>query len=188
MGFEVTKAQARARTFNFFQILFFFFSPLSPQILFLMVALKCFNLPCSPPPNRGSKKERIQEKVDLLEKFFEQLPSVLYEYQQFSSQVSRQRQLDSLANTSQIHQQSSSVVRLATVVTGPSRDSQASAGGTNRNSRSSQLCLSQGSEDQQRLETKDFRSKLLEPVSICCLEKMLSWDQSGCGWRIVQEL
>jgi hypothetical protein len=49
-------------------------------------------------------------------------------------------------------------IRLATVVTRPSRDRPQpwlrSAGGTNRNTRrSSQLCFSQGSEDQQRWET-----------------------------------
>ena len=32
------------------------------QNLFLMMVLKCFNLPSSPPPTRGSGKERIQGK------------------------------------------------------------------------------------------------------------------------------
>jgi hypothetical protein len=27
-----------------------------------MMDLKCFNLPCSPPPTRGSEKERIREE------------------------------------------------------------------------------------------------------------------------------
>lgn len=45
-------------------------------------------------------------------------------------------------------------VHLATAVTRPSRDSQASASApVSRNSSSSQLCFSQGSEDQRRLKT-----------------------------------
>ena len=35
-----------------------------------MMALKCFNLPFSPPPTRGSEKERIQGKWTCLERFF----------------------------------------------------------------------------------------------------------------------
>ena len=39
------------------------------QILFLMVVLKHFNLPCSPPPTRGSRKERMGEgEVDQFRK------------------------------------------------------------------------------------------------------------------------
>jgi hypothetical protein len=37
------------------------------QTLFLMMVLKCFNLPSSPPPTRGSGKERIQGKWTCLE-------------------------------------------------------------------------------------------------------------------------
>ena len=37
------------------------------QTLFLMMVLKCLILPCSPPPNRGSGKERIRGKWTCLE-------------------------------------------------------------------------------------------------------------------------
>jgi hypothetical protein len=38
------------------------------QILLLMMVLKCFNIPCSPPPTRGSGEERLWEKWDLFTK------------------------------------------------------------------------------------------------------------------------
>jgi len=80
------------------------------QALFLMMFLKCFSLPCSPPPTRGSGKERIRVAVHPFRNgSLEQLPSVLSGNWQFSSQVSRRQQHDPLANTSQKHQQSSSV-------------------------------------------------------------------------------
>jgi len=47
------------------------------QTLFIMLVLKYFNLPCSPPPTRGSGKERIRGKWTCLESSLEQLPSVL---------------------------------------------------------------------------------------------------------------
>jgi hypothetical protein len=63
-------------------------------------------------------------------------------------------------------------VGLATAVTRPSRDSQASAllwssGGTSRNVRSSQLCLSQGSKDQQGQEIHKHctASSIIKPSS-----------------------
>jgi hypothetical protein len=68
-----------------------------------MVVLKHFNFPASPPlPNKGMKKERIQGKWTCLERFFEATPVCV----QFTGQ---QWQLDPLANTSWIHQQSSLV-------------------------------------------------------------------------------
>jgi hypothetical protein len=42
--------------------------------LFLMMVLKHFNIPCSPPPTRGSGKERIQGKWTCLERFFGATP------------------------------------------------------------------------------------------------------------------
>ena len=71
----------------------------------LMKVLKHCNLPFSPPPTRGSGREKIQEKWTCLEKiFWKQLPSLLSGNQQFSSQ------LDPFANTSQIYQKPCSVV------------------------------------------------------------------------------
>jgi hypothetical protein len=40
------------------------------QILFLTMVLKCFNLPWSPPPSRGSGKGRLWGKWTYLERFF----------------------------------------------------------------------------------------------------------------------
>ena len=82
------------------------------QTLFLMMVLKCFNLPDSLPSTKGSGKERIQgwgRSEPVQKGSLEQVPSVLSRNQQFTSQVSRQQQHDPLANTSQIHQHSSSV-------------------------------------------------------------------------------
>jgi hypothetical protein len=45
------------------------------QTLFSMMILKHFNLPYSPPPTRGSGKERIQEKWTCLERFFGATPA-----------------------------------------------------------------------------------------------------------------
>ena len=56
-----------------------------------MMVFKCFNFPFSPPPTRGKERKDMAE-VDLFS-------SVLFGNQQFSSQVSRQQQLDPLANT-----------------------------------------------------------------------------------------
>jgi hypothetical protein len=39
-----------------------------------MMVLKCFNLPCNPPPTKGSGKERIQGKWTGLERFFGTTP------------------------------------------------------------------------------------------------------------------
>jgi hypothetical protein len=39
------------------------------QILFLMMVLKCFNLPYNPPPTRGNGKERLWGKWACLERF-----------------------------------------------------------------------------------------------------------------------
>jgi hypothetical protein len=75
------------------------------QVIFLMMVLKHFNLPSNSPPTRCSEKERIQG----LERFLKQLPSVLSGSQQFNSQVSRWQQLDPLANTLWMHQQFSAV-------------------------------------------------------------------------------
>jgi len=68
-----------------------------------MVVLKSCNLPFSPPPTRGSGKERMQGKWTCFERFFGATPE-LPGNQQFSSQVSRQWRLDTLKNTSQMHQ------------------------------------------------------------------------------------
>jgi hypothetical protein len=71
-----------------------------------MMVLKHFNLPSSLPPTRGSGKERTQGLWICLERFFGANPICIARKTaiQFTGQ---QQQLDSLANTSQIHQQSS---------------------------------------------------------------------------------
>jgi hypothetical protein len=69
------------------------------QNFLLIKVLKYFNLPSSPPPTRGSRKERSigQRRVwDLFRNSsLELIQSVLSGYQQFSSAVAAQ----SLANT-----------------------------------------------------------------------------------------
>jgi hypothetical protein len=77
-----------------------------------MMVFKHFNLLCGLPLTRGNGKKRTwgKDDVDPFRKvFLEQLPSVLSRNQQFSSQVSRQQQLDPLAKASQIRQQSISI-------------------------------------------------------------------------------
>jgi hypothetical protein len=71
-----------------------------------MMVLKCFSLPSSPPPSRGSGKERIQEKWTCLERFFGE-PSICIVWKSAVQFTGHQQQLDSLVNTSQIYQQSS---------------------------------------------------------------------------------
>jgi hypothetical protein len=89
-----------------------------------MMVLKCFNLPCG-PPTRGSGKEKTQVGVDLFRKFLWSI-SRLCCLKIGSSQVSRQQQLYPLTDTSNTTPAVRfSRVRLATVVTRPSRDSQA---------------------------------------------------------------
>jgi hypothetical protein len=76
-----------------------------------MMALKCFKLPYNPSSIRGGGKERMwgggSEPVQ--KDSLEQLPSVLSGNRQWSLQVSSEQQLYPLTNTSQIHQQPSSV-------------------------------------------------------------------------------
>jgi hypothetical protein len=71
-----------------------------------MVVLKCINLFCNLPPTGSSVKERIWGKETCLERFFRATPvCVVWKLAvQF-----RGKQLDTLENTSHIHQQSSSV-------------------------------------------------------------------------------
>jgi hypothetical protein len=73
-----------------------------------MMVLQCFNLPFSPPPTRGSGKERIWKQWVYLERFFGTTPvCVVWKPEvQFTGQ---QQQLNPLENTSQIHQHSVSV-------------------------------------------------------------------------------
>jgi hypothetical protein len=119
---------------------------------------KCFNLPCSPSPTKGSRKERIQEKWTCLDRFFGATPAVLSRNQQFYSQVSSSSSVHS--QSLQLHQPSNSVeYDLQTQI--PSTPSHCltetaklqpqpqleSAGGTWKNIRSSQQCLSQGGKD-----------------------------------------
>ena len=71
-----------------------------------MMVLKCFNLPCSPPPTRGRGKERIQGKGKCLERFFGATPIGVWK----SGVQLTGEQLDPLANASGIHQFSRSWV------------------------------------------------------------------------------
>ena len=93
----------------------------------LIRVLKCFNLPSSPPPTRGSGKERIWGKWTCLERFFGATPIcvVWKSAVQFTGQ---QWQLDPLHGyisnpfrESRVSKQESAAVAL------PSRDCQASA-------------------------------------------------------------
>jgi hypothetical protein len=88
--------------------------------------LKCFNLPSSPPHTRGSGKGRIWGKWTGLERFFGATPIcvVWKSAVQFTGQ---QQQLDPLAYFTDTSAVQFSRVGLATAVTQPSRDSQASA-------------------------------------------------------------
>lgn len=72
------------------------------------MVLKCFNLPSSQPPNRGSGKERIQVKWTCLE-MVPWRKSCLH-CQEISSSVHWSAVAAPLENTSWMHQQSSSVV------------------------------------------------------------------------------
>jgi hypothetical protein len=69
------------------------------QNLFLMMVLKCFHLPFSPPPTRGSGEERIWGKWTCLERFFRAIPvCIVWKSEvQFTGQ---QQQLDPLADPS----------------------------------------------------------------------------------------
>ena len=85
-------------------------------------------------------------------------PSVLSGNQQFISQISSQRQLNPFKHFTDTPAAQFSRVGLATAVTDLAETARPqpwleSAGGTNRNTRNSQVCLSQGSKDQQRCKT-----------------------------------
>ena len=93
-GSSTEHMQLSAVTFIFF------------KALFLMMVLKCFNFPCSPPPTRGSGKARIQWKWTYLGKV---LWSNSYLHCQETSSAVEQASAAaarSLTNTSWIHQQS----------------------------------------------------------------------------------
>jgi hypothetical protein len=79
------------------------------QNLFLMMVLKCFILPFSPPPTKGSGKGRIQGKWTCLEMVLGASPICVVRKLavQFTGQ---QWQLDPLGRTSMIYQQSRLVV------------------------------------------------------------------------------
>jgi hypothetical protein len=79
------------------------------QRLFLVMVLKCVNLPSSTSPMRGSGKERIQRNRTCLERVFGAMPICVVRKVavQFTGQW---WQLDPLTNTSWIHEQSNSVV------------------------------------------------------------------------------
>jgi hypothetical protein len=65
-----------------------------------MMVLKCFNFPFSPPPTRGSGKERVQGKWTCLEKFFG-VTFVCFIWE--SSVQFTNLQLDPLSDTSRIY-------------------------------------------------------------------------------------
>ena len=93
-----------------------------------MMVLKCFNLFCSPRPTRGSGKERVQKgEVDLFRKVLWSNTDLCC--LEISSSVHRLADSSSSIHlqTPQGYKGSLVRIRLATVVTQPSRDSQASA-------------------------------------------------------------
>jgi hypothetical protein len=122
-----------------------------------MMVLK--RVPFSPPPTRGSGKERLQGKRTCLE--MEQLLSVLSGNWHFSSQGSSSSSSSSSSSTvhsKTLHGNISCPVPKSWVSSIGARPQprHKSAGGTrtSRNTRKiSQLCLSQQSKDQQRCET-----------------------------------
>jgi hypothetical protein len=65
------------------------------QCLLLMMVLKCFNRPSSPPPTRGSGKERIQGKWTCLEMALRNKFYLCCQAIQSSVHRSQQRQLRS---------------------------------------------------------------------------------------------
>jgi hypothetical protein len=91
------------------------------------MVLTCFNLPCSPPPTRGSRKERIQGRWTCLERFFGATLTCVVR----KSGSSFCRLGGSCSSIYSKHFMDSPAVQtgrvgLATVVMWPSRDSQAS--------------------------------------------------------------
>ena len=124
------------------------------QTLFLMMVLKCFNLPCNPPPTRGSGKERIRRSGPVWKGSLEQLPSVLSGNLQFSSQVSNGRSV----HLQTLHRYTSSPVQSqdskheSAAGALPSKASQASALAqvSRKDQEECQLCFSHWSKDQQR--------------------------------------
>jgi hypothetical protein len=77
-----------------------------------MVVLKHFNLPASPPPTRGSGKERIQcsrWRDGLVEKWFFGVTPVCIVRGSSVQFPGLQWHLDPLANISRVHQQSNFV-------------------------------------------------------------------------------
>nr|AAP86254.1 Ac1-290 [Rattus norvegicus] len=90
-----------------------------------------FSKPCSPPPTRGSGKERIWGKWTCSERFFGATPHLLLSgHQQFSSQVSsgssvHSQTLPGHASSPVLYSQDSKHRSAAVAL--PSRDSQASA-------------------------------------------------------------
>jgi hypothetical protein len=135
--------------------------PLVSWSLFLMMVLKHFNYPCSPSAIRGSGKERIRGKWAPLERFF---GATVSSGNQFSSQVKQA----AAAHSTGKHFTDAPAVQFYRVGIGDTNQQWwyylaetarpqpqlESAGRTRRNARgSSQPCLSQGSEYQQRLET-----------------------------------
>ena len=91
------------------------------------MVLKCFNLPCSPPPTRGSGKERIQGRCTCLETVFGATPT----YVVWKSGSSFCRLGGSCSLIYHKHFMDTKAVQtgrvgLATVVMWPSRDSPAS--------------------------------------------------------------
>ena len=117
------------------------------------MVLKHFNFPCSPPPSRGSGEERIWGKWTCLE-------MVLW-----SNSC-----LCCLEIGSSVHRSAAAAAQ-STCKDFMEMPAVQSAGGTNRNNRrNSPLCLTQGREDQQRLETHKHctASYISKPSSASC--------------------
>jgi hypothetical protein len=117
-----------------------------------MMVLKHFNLPFSPPPTRGSGKERIQGmgEWNCLERFFGATP-ICVVWKSIVQFTGQQTQLHLFPNTSQIYRQSS---RHYLAKTTRSQPQHKSAGATRRNARRNYFCLSQQIKDQSRCETQ----------------------------------
>ena len=86
------------------------------QTLFLVIVVTHVNLSCSPPPTRGNRRERIQGKWSSSKLLWNKSCLCCLEISSSVYRLAGSSSLDPHANTSWIHQQSSSV-EFTTMVT-----------------------------------------------------------------------